>query len=106
MVLPSIYSIEAYYSSTGSWAISTGNYTDASGNTYDLFYPTQLGADGFKHPILTWGNGSYASPSLVTGVLNQLASWGFVIIASTSETTGTGDEMLTGVQDMVSLHSD
>lgn len=106
MNLPSIYPIEAYYSSAGLWAISTGTYTGASGNIYDLFYPTQLGAGGFKHPILTWGNGSFGMPSYYPGVLHQLASWGFVIIASISETTGTGNEMLSGAQDMVNLNSD
>lgn len=99
------YPIEAHYSAVGSWAISTGTYTDAAGNAYDLFYPTQLGANGFKHPILTWGNGTNAVPSQYTGVLNQLASWGFVIVASTSTATGTGNEMLAGAQDMVSLNS-
>jgi hypothetical protein len=53
MNLSSTFPIEAYYSSAGSWAISTEKYTDASGHIYDLFYPTDLGADGFKHPILT-----------------------------------------------------
>jgi hypothetical protein len=103
---PSFYPIEAHYSSAGPWEISTGTYTDASGNSYDLFYPTQLGADGFKHPILTWGNGTGGKPSDVKGVLDQLTSWGFVIIASTSGWTGTGNEMLIGVQDLVSLNSD
>lgn len=99
------YPIEAHYSVAGPWAISTGSYTDGSGNAYDLFYPTQLGANGFKHPILTWGNGTNAVPGQYTGVLDQLASWGFVIIASTSEATGTGNEMLAGAQDMVSLNN-
>ncbi|MBV9707633.1 MAG: alpha/beta hydrolase [Chloroflexi bacterium] len=98
------YPIEARYSVAGPWAVSTGGYTDASGNTYDLFYPTHLGANGFKHPILTWGNGTDAVPSQYTGVLNQVASWGFVIIASTSKQTGTGNEMLAGAQDMVGLN--
>lgn len=106
MNLPVTYPIEAYYSSTGSWAINTEVYTDALGNIYDLFYPTQLGANGFKHPILTWDNGTNAVPDQYPGVLSQLASWGFVIIASTSKTTGTGNEMLAGLQDMISLNYD
>ena len=94
MNLSSTFPIEAYYSSAGTWAISTEIYTDASGYIYDLFYPTDLGADGFKHPILTWGDGSYGTPCNYPGVLNQLASWGFVIIAWSSGQTGTGSEML------------
>jgi hypothetical protein len=106
MNLSSTFPIEAYYSSAGSWAISTEKYTDASGLIYDLFYPTDLGAGGFKHPILTWGDGSFGTPENYPGVLNQLASWGFVIIAWTSGQTGTGNEMLAGAQDLVNLNSD
>jgi hypothetical protein len=106
MNLPLIYPIEAHYRAAGPWAISTGTYTDASGNSYDLFYPTQLGAGGFKHPILTWGNGSFGKTSDVKAVLTQLASWGFVTIASISGWTGTGNEILTGAEDLVSLNSD
>jgi len=101
-----VYPIEAHYSVAGPWAITTGSYTDPAGNAYTLVYPTNLGANGFTHPILTWGNGTNATPSQYTGVLNQLASWGFVIIASNSTATGTGNEMLAGAQDMVNLNSD
>lgn len=66
--------------------------------------PTWVPTD--SHPILTWGNGTNATPSQYTGVLSQLASWGFVIIASNSTATGTGNEMLAGAQDMVNLNSD
>ncbi len=106
MALSATFPIEAYYNSAGLWEISTGIYTDPSGNAFDLFYPTELGAGGFKHPILTWGNGSFGTPDKVKGLLNRLASWGFVIIASNSEWTGTGNEMLAGAQDMVILNSD
>ena len=107
MVLTSTYPIEAYYSSAGLWATSnTCNWTDASGHVYDLFYPTQLGAGGFKHPILTWGNGSFGQVSGYKDLLDHLASWGFVVVAAISGWTGTGDEMLVGAQDMVGLNSD
>jgi hypothetical protein len=106
MNLSSTFPIEVHYSSTGSWAISTEIYTDALGNIYDLFYPTDLGADGFRHPILTWGDGSFGRPSNYPGVLNQLASWGFVIIAWSSGQTGTGNEMLAGARDLVNLNND
>jgi hypothetical protein len=106
MVLTSMYPIEANYSSAGLMATSTVSYTDASGNVYDLFYPTPLGANGARHPILTWGNGSFGKVSDVQGLLVHLASWGFVVVASTSGWTGTGNEILAGAQDMVSLNSD
>lgn len=86
------FSIEAKYSAAGPWAVQK-----TSVNGYDLFHPANLGAQGFKHPVLTWGNGTFAVPKQYLGVLNQLASWGFVIVASTSIFTGKGSEMLAGV---------
>jgi hypothetical protein len=94
--------IESIYKATGSFAVSTANVTNASGTViYTLYYPTNLGAGGVKHSIISWGNGTNASPSNYWGVLNHLASWGFVIVASTDPTTGTGAEMLAAANYMV-----
>lgn len=68
--------------------------------------PVDLGANGFAHPIVTWGNGSWAVPGHYTGVLEHLASWGVVVIASTSSQTGTGDEILAGARAMVAADGD
>ncbi len=62
---------------------------------YVLFYPSAM-QDG-EHPIITWGNGTFAIPAFYQGLLDHLASYGFVVIASTSTMTGTGEEMLEGV---------
>lgn len=48
---------------------------------YTIFHPEELGQDGLKHPILTWGNGATTVPGLFA-LLPHLASHGFVIIAS------------------------
>src|SRR5687767_484698 len=48
---------------------------------YTTFYPSQLGSNGVKHPIVTWGNGALSNPSVYSRLLNHLASHGFVIIA-------------------------
>jgi hypothetical protein len=97
--------IETQYKATGSWAVSTANATDSGGRTFVLYYPTNLGAGGVDHPIVTWGNGTNASPSNYTGILNHLASWGFVVVASTSGTTGNGDLVLAGANYMVGQNS-
>ncbi|HEU4422599.1 MAG TPA: hypothetical protein VFR67_08665 [Pilimelia sp.] len=96
------YPIEAAYAARGTWAVSTADVDGA----YTLYYPTELGAGGFRHPIITWGNGTNATPSLYPGVLNQLASWGFVVIASTSTGTGTGNEILAGAEYLVARNGD
>jgi hypothetical protein len=49
---------------------------------YTLFRPdASLGANGFKHPIATWGNGISTTPDQYQKTLSLIASHGFVIIA-------------------------
>lgn len=99
--------IETVYKTAGSFAVSTATATDPSGAlTYNLYYPTQLGAGGMRHPIVTWGNGTNATPGNYYGLLNHLASWGFVVVAVNDPTTGTGAEMLGAAQYMVQRDSD
>lgn len=98
--------IEARYAVRGPSAVAVGQVILSDGRVaYDLFYPADL-ATGAPHPILAWGNGSNAGTGDYSGVLHQLASWGFVIIASTSPSTGTGNEMLVGAQYMASRNDD
>lgn len=98
--------IEAAYQAAGPWAVSTATVTDSSGRAiYQLYYPTDLGRGGVRHPIISWGNGSLATPADYPGVLNHLASWGFAVVASTSSTTGKGTEILAGAQYLVAQAS-
>jgi len=96
------YPIETTYAARGAWEVTTADVDGA----YQLYYPATLGAGGFRHPIITWGNGTNATPALYPGVLNQLASWGFVVIASTSTATGTGNEILAAVDYLVARNDD
>ncbi|MFI7230939.1 alpha/beta hydrolase family protein [Nonomuraea angiospora] len=93
--------IEAHYKIAGPWTVTTA---DAPG--YKLYYPADLGAGGFKHPIITWGNGTNAVPTQYPGLLNQLASWGFAVVASTDTTTGTGSEMIAAAQYLIDRNTD
>ena len=96
--------IEQQYNVAGTWAVSTQTVVDGA-NTYKLFYPTNLGAGGVDHPIITWANGTSANPDNYTGLLNRLASWGYVVVASTSGTTGNGTMVLAGAQYMVAQNT-
>jgi pimeloyl-ACP methyl ester carboxylesterase len=98
--------IEAHYAVAGPSSVATAVVTDGSGAAiYDLFYPADLPISSALDPIITWGNGTGAVPSQYSGVLDQLASWGFVVIASTSTSTGTGSEMIAGAQYLVNQDS-
>ena len=92
--------IEQQFNVAGTWSVSTQTVT-VSGNGYKLFYPTNLGQGGVRHPIITWANGTGGVPDNYTGLLNRLASWGYVVVASTSGTTGPGTLVLAGAQWMV-----
>ena len=99
--------LEQRYAAPGVWAVTTspgGACCDSRGNPFDLFYPTTLGAGGFKHPILTWGNGTNSGPSHYTRFLTHLASWGFVIIATTDQMTGSGQTILDGANFLVAAN--
>lgn len=99
--------VEARFQATGPWAVSTATVNDSSGRAiYQLSYPTNLGAGGVRHPIVTWGNGSLATPADYPGLLSHLASWGYAVVASTSSTTGRGTEILAGAQYLVAAAGD
>ncbi|HET6951892.1 MAG TPA: hypothetical protein VFI47_16035 [Acidimicrobiales bacterium] len=104
-VAAATFPLESTYAARGTWAVSTGSTTDAAGNAYSLYYPTGLGANGFHHPIVSWGNGTNAVPSQYSGLLTQLASWGFVVVASNSKATGYGTEITAAANHMVSLNT-
>jgi hypothetical protein len=70
---------------------------------YEIFYPAVM-QDG-AHPIITWGNGTLAIPLVYQGLLDHFASYGFVVIASTSSFTGSGQEMLGGVDWLIDENS-
>jgi hypothetical protein len=84
MTLPAIADYGAY----GPFTPMTVSATGPNGQ-YTVFRPQTLGENGFKHPPVTWGNGITTTPALYPGLLNTIASHGFVIIASNSVTVNT-----------------
>jgi hypothetical protein len=100
--------IELKYHADGRWAVTArlaAACCDSSGNKFDLYYPANLGAGGFKHPILTWGNGTKAQPGQYDYFLKHLASWGFVIVATEDENTGPGQTILDAANYMIGENS-
>ena len=101
--------IELKYYAPGSWPVTVragGACCDSSGNKFDLYYPTNLGANGFLHPILTWGNGTLASPSNYDYLLRHMASWGFVVVATEDANTGLGQTILDAANFMIRANED
>src|SRR6266849_3211358 len=99
--------IEQQFYANGTWAVTVQTGTmccDSSGNKFDLYYPTNLGAGGFKHPIITWGNGTNGKASDVDYFLKHMASWGFVIIATEDKNTGVGQTILDAAKFLVAAN--
>jgi hypothetical protein len=87
---------------TDDYAVSgpfgDGMMMDGSGpdGMYTIIKPAMLGMNGFKHPLITWGNGITTTPQQYPGLLQGIASHGFVIIASDSSSV-TSQMMLATV---------
>src|ERR1700761_7063319 len=72
-----LYPVQAAFASPGPYATTTETVTDSAGTViYDVFRPSDYAALGFTSPIVTWGNGTGASPAKVSDFLSHLASYG------------------------------
>jgi len=102
--------IELHYYADGPWLPVTFSQSsvacDSLGNKCDFFYPANLGANGFQHPILTWGNGSFGAPKLYDYFLRHMASWGFVVVATEDSMTGPGQTIIDAAKYMAAANQD
>jgi pimeloyl-ACP methyl ester carboxylesterase len=99
------YPVETTYAATGPYTTTTGTATDAAGNTFRLYYPSDYTALGFDSPIVTWGNGTNGTPEQYSRLLSHLASHGFTVIASTLTNTGSGNEIAAGARYLVAQNT-
>jgi len=61
-----------------------------------VIYPTELGKDGVKHPIVAWGSGSgIQGPDAYAIVTEHVASYGIVVYNSFQ--SNDGSELLAGI---------
>jgi len=75
---------------------------------FNVYRPTTLGQGGVCHPIITWGNGHGDQPKTYEVLLKQLASHGFVVVASLSSipSQGTPLPQIAGVNWMLQENDD
>jgi hypothetical protein len=57
---------------------------------FDVIRPTDLSKTDLCHPLITWGNGHGDNPPTYMVLLKQLASHGFVVVASLTKTASQG----------------
>lgn len=97
--------VETAYDVPGPYQTTTGTATDGLGNSYAVYRPADYTALGFASPILTWGNGTNATPGQYSTLLTRMASYGFTVIASTLTNTGSGNEIDDGARWLVAQDS-
>jgi hypothetical protein len=91
-------SVEAFFAAPGPWAVSTGTASAPGTPGVTLYYPTNLGADGFDHPIITFGNGTSLTCEHEAPHQRHLASWGYAVVCANSGWTGSGVEILAAAE--------
>lgn len=92
--------IDAKYQAEGPWPVAhaiSEEACDRENHLCDIWYPADLGANpltgaraGFRHPVISWANGSGQKPSVYIDYLRHLASWGFVVVAARDDSTRDG----------------
>src|SRR5262245_27960253 len=85
------------FSATGPFAVTQ----QSLGSSCTMFRPTVLGQNGVTHPVILWGNGTFASPSNYAAFLRHLASHGFVVAAANTSNAGNGSQMITCLNNVI-----
>lgn len=89
-------SIEKRYAQQGSYNVEIEEVKSKNGEAlFRIYYPAFQGDESY--PIISWGNGTDATPDRYDELLTHLASWGFIVIDSYSKTTGTGKEIVEAI---------
>lgn len=93
-------SIEQRYAQQGSYPVKVEEVKSKSGEAlFRIYYPEFQ--DNETYPMISWGNGTGATPNRYDELLTHLSSWGFIVIDSYSKTTGTGKEIIESVDYLI-----
>src|SRR6478735_5910381 len=71
---PERQSVSERHAATGTHAV-----TSVAVPGYQVFHPADIATSPDRHPVVTFGNGSYATYEQYEALLRHLASWGFVV---------------------------
>lgn len=89
-------SVEQRYAQQGSHPVKVEEVKSTSGEAiFRIYFPAFQGSESY--PVISWGNGTDATPDRYDELLTHLASWGFIVIDSYSKTTGTGKEIVAAI---------
>lgn len=87
----------------GARGAYTVNVVRAAEHTF--YHPSTMGANGRRHPVILWGNGTGTTPSAYDALLRHWASHGFIVAAANTSNAGSGAEMLRGLDQLTALNA-
>lgn len=96
--------VEQQYERPGAHEVVRSVLQD--GTRPDVHVLAPVGGAVRAAPLVLWGNGSRATPAHYDGLLTHLASWGLVVAASASSTTGTGADLLHALERVLAAADD
>ena len=93
---------QGLYSGGAEALLPGGNGHDP--NAYTLYFPSRRSTNK-TFPILTFGNGTFCSPTFYDEFIGHVVSYGYIVIAPNTSNTGSGEEMLKGVDWVIAQNS-
>ena len=75
---------------------------DSPAKKLTIFYPSQLENEDRTWPMILYVNGTGGKASRYEPLLEQMASWGFIVVGTQDKATGNGESTIQTLKDMIS----
>lgn len=69
-----------------------------------FYYPSGIAAGRARHPVIIWGNGTFATPPVYDALLRHWASHGFIVAAANTTAANSGTAMRAGIDRLTVLN--
>ncbi len=95
--------LEKKYIQNGDYEISCKKVkADKPIKKYTIYYPAEMEKENKKYPMVLLVNGTGGKASKYEPLLEQLASWGFIVVGTQDKGTGTGATTIKALNYMLS----
>ncbi|MGW8883817.1 alpha/beta hydrolase family protein [Streptomyces sp. NPDC055749] len=71
-----------------------------------LYYPRDIAQSNRRHPVIVWGNGTFAFPVVYRDLLLHWASQGFIVAAANTPQSNLGISMRAGIDMLTRRNAD
>ncbi|MFJ7270285.1 alpha/beta hydrolase family protein [Streptomyces sp. NPDC099050] len=71
-----------------------------------LYYPRDIATSDRRHPVIVWGNGTFAFPVVYRELLLHWASQGFIVAAANTPQSNLGISMRAGIDLLAQRNTD